>query len=54
MGFKITVIITTTIKEVVWTKRVRGPQGRILNLCYLMYVLILFYHRLKSGIKITC
>lgn len=61
MGFEIIVTststtTTTTITDVIWTKRAIGAQGRItlLNLCYLMYVLILFCHRLKSGSKITC
>lgn len=60
MGFEIIVTTTstttTTATEVIWTKRAIGAQGRItlLNLCYLMYVLILFCHRLKSGSKITC
>lgn len=54
MGFEIIVTTTstttTTATEVIWTKRAIGAQGRItlLNLCYLMYVLILFLPQIEK------
>lgn len=39
-------LLLLLLKEMIWTKGVIGAQGNItlLNLCYLTYVLILFYH----------